>query len=211
MTSTVIPDRLGLVKREHDLLGNLIEIYRYDFSCLEDTVNLMLYLQHQYGVVDDVFCYKIEAGCLRYTEEFDSIQEFRSKFTEEKYCHLGTVQMECRDRWISFRLEHDTRTIYLQNSEPSMGMKSHDPNKIEYYKDLTFGGVIKYDKNDGSLYSYSSRENRWKHDRSLNYFFHHHDDYDYEFIKDYTDPTEQEVKSPEAEQCATLDVTYSPD
>lgn len=183
-------NKLQLMDTEVHPNFQIQEKYLYEYTSLDDTVNLMLYLQREYGVIDDVYLYKTENDAILYSREYDSIEEFASKALKEIDDNFGIVMLECRDRWIDFRLEYDTNSVWVNNSEPYKGERSHDPDKIMYYCDMTFGGIIKYDKNDGSLFSFDPRENKWKHDRSLRYFFFSHDDYDYELIENYKDPVD---------------------
>ena len=119
-------NKLQLMDTEVHPNFQIQEKYLYEYTSLDDTVNLMLYLQREYGVIDDVYLYKIENDAILYSREYDSIEEFASKALREIDDNFGIVMLECRDRWIDFRLEYDTNSVWVNNSEPYKGERSHD-------------------------------------------------------------------------------------
>ena len=193
-----IKDKLQLIETQvFEKVPSRIDIYRYEFTSLEDTVNLMRYLECEYGVIDDVFAYRREDGEGTYSiiGEYDSIDEFACKFPQEMDENIGLI-LDCRDRWTGFRLNYDPSTSFGRKYDHNIvqvhvswreneGVKIHDP-KYYRYGDTDF--IVKFD--NFSLFRYDEQEKRWKHDRELRYGFFARDDNEYTRIEDYKDPAE---------------------
>ena len=169
---------IDLVQKESFEYSNNDWTKKYDCNLknAKDIISLIEYLQDSYGEVEEILCLEKDKDnntVLSYIE-YDDFKEFEAGFNDELFNKYQVYKFCLKERHMDFFVDIRTNNLIVGNNEGTLGKKTYDPDKVNFYED-EYGNIVKYDDNKKMVYTFDSKLKKWVKRRDLRRRFYDYD------------------------------------